>query len=153
MPCQNFFLLLLTPTHSSNTYPFPFSINMTDMSSNCNHNSLTSSMMLNCSHSSNDQHIVKLQTSETCDMPSGHMLSPTYETYNMPSSCMVSPGTSGCMMLTCIIPLTLTFPISLPLHSTSCSSSGTTLNCRNLRMYPDLTNHLGHLSHISNIGD
>ena len=50
----------------------------------------------------------------TCDMPSSHMLPPTNEMYNMPSGCMVSPGMSGCMALTCTIPLTLTFPGHLP---------------------------------------
>ena len=46
----------------------------------------------------------------TCDMPSGHMLPTIHETYNMPSGCTVSPRTSGCTMLTCTVPLTLTFP-------------------------------------------
>ena len=52
----------------------------------------------------------------TCDMPSSHMLpSPKiHETDNMPSGYLVSPRTSGCMTLTCTIPLTITFPSHLP---------------------------------------
>ena len=49
----------------------------------------------------------------TCDMPSSHMLPTIHEMYNMPSSCTVSPETSGYMMLTCTIPLTHAFPVSL----------------------------------------
>ena len=75
-------------------------------------------------------------THKICDMPSGHVaLNP--KTYNMPSSCMVSPRTSGCTTSTCTIPLALTFPVPLPLHSIPHSLSGTMLNCRNLRTYPD----------------
>ena len=52
----------------------------------------------------------------TCDMPSGHMLlpPPLHETYNMPSCYTASPRMSGCTMLTCTIPITLTFPSCLP---------------------------------------
>ena len=39
--------------------------------------------------------------------------------------------------ITCTIPPTLIFPISLPLYLTLHSLSCTTLNCRNLRMYPN----------------
>jgi hypothetical protein len=53
-------------------------------------------------------------TPGTCDMPSSHMLPIIHKTYNMPSSCTVSPGMSGCIMLTCTIPLTITFPGCLP---------------------------------------
>ena len=79
-------------------------------------------------------------------MPSSHMLPPTHKMYNMPNGCTVSPRTSGCTTLTCTVPLVLTFPISLPLHSTPCSLSGTTLNCRNFRMHPD---PVGYLSNIN----
>jgi hypothetical protein len=131
MPCKNFFLSSLTPTHSSNTYPFPFSIYITGMLLNCNHGSMTS-ISLN-------------YHPETYNMPSSHMLPPTHKMYNMPSSYMVSPRTSGCITLTFTIPLTLTFPVSLPLHSTHHLSSSTVLNCRNLRTYPDLTSYLSNI--------
>ena len=55
-------------------------------------------------------------TPGTYDMPSGHILpqSRSHETDNMPSGYLVSPGTSGCTMLTCTIPITITFPSHLP---------------------------------------
>ena len=52
-------------------------------------------------------------TPGTCDMPSGHMLSTIHKMYNLPSGCTISPRTSGCMMLTCTVPLTIAFPVSL----------------------------------------
>ena len=137
MPCKNFFLLSLAPTHSFTSYPLyplPLSIRMTGMLLNCNPDS-TSSTTLNCelgfplqvlqttgtllsyyleSCDMPSGHVHS--TPGTCDMPSGHMLPPSllHEMYNMPSGCTVSPGTSGCTTLTCTIPLTIPFPSCLP---------------------------------------
>ena len=108
MPCKNFFLLSLAPTHSFTSYPlYPLSLSicMTSMSLNCTNHSPITGMLLNCNPDSLSGTTLNYQLGfpsqvlrttgtslnyhpESRDMPSGHVHS-TPRTYDMPSGHML----------------------------------------------------------------
>jgi hypothetical protein len=111
-----------------------------------------------------------------CNSPS-HSLTGMSLNCTQMSGCMTINCPLSGTMSTCIILLTLMFPVSLLLHSTPCSLSSTMVNCRNLRTYANtpsepyslnqtshlkhnghlrhlsLDSHLRHLSHLGSIGN